>query len=290
MKKLFILFILFIFSFSFSYAQDTIACRNGKKITGKVITIGKDKVTYMVLPDSTPKIISVWRLEYIAYPGGTRFNFTEKQKLKVKVSPTSLYFSFNAGFTVPAFSYRDAIVGINFGFRTTFYFNSHVGIAGQAALDFNGTGLNYISNNYWGGFYIFQQYLVGISYRTGGRPSYPFVDFVGLLGICNATNPVSETGGGLNGITTNTPGNGTGYGGYFGLDFTSSEDHLCSLTFGVGSFIGFFSYANYSSSYKDYDVATNTTSNSTTKSTTKMMLALPQLYFALNFRAKKAQH
>lgn len=264
--------------------------RNGKTIVGKVVSIGKEKVVYMVPPDSLKRVISNWKLNYVAYPGGTKYNFAEYKKPVVKISKSEFYLSANAGFTVPSLSYRDGIVGTHFGCRATYYFNSHIGIAANYGVDLNGTGLNYISNDYWGGFYIFQQYLIGLTYRTGGRPGYPWVDFVGLLGACNATSPVSEQGGGNNGLTVYTPGNGNGFGGYFGLDFTSSENHLCSLTFGAGCLIAVFSYPNYTNSYTNFDPYTNVTSNNISESMTKTTLALPELYLAINFKLKKAQH
>ncbi len=290
MKKLVLSFVLFVFSFSFICAQDSIVYKNGKTIVGKVVSIGKEKVVYMVPPDSLKKVVSNWRLQYIRYAGGTEYNFASYKKPEVKTSPTSLYFSFAAGFSVPSISYKDAIVGEHFALQATYYFNSHVGIALRVAQDYNGTGLNYISNNYFGGFYIFNQYLAGLSYRTGGKPGYPWLDFVGLLGISTVSTPVSESGNGLYGITVTTPGTGTGYGAYFGLDFTSSEDHPISITFGVGCFAGVFSYANYSSAYTKYDATTNYTTNTVSKSNTTMGVALPQMYLGINFRAKKAQH
>jgi hypothetical protein len=288
MKKLFLLITLFWFGFSICNAQDTIACRNGKKIVAKVVSIGKQKVIYMVLPDSTQKVISSWRVDYISYPGGTRFNMTADKKYNTKSSTTELYLSADYGFTVPAISYKDGIVGTYFGARATYYFHNHIGLTLKAGVDLNGTGLNYISSSYWGGFYIFQQYLGGITYRMGGKPGYPWVDIVGLGGLAAATNPVSETGNGNNGITVNTPGNGKGFGYYIGLDFTSSANHLCSLTFGVGCFGSVFSYPDYSSTYSKYDTYSNSTSTTVSKSNPKMSLELPQMYFAINFRAKKA--
>ncbi len=290
MKKIFLLFLLCTLHFAFIRAQDSIVFKNGKTIVGKVVSIGKEKVVYMVPPDSLKKVASNWRLQYIRYAGGTEYNFASFKKPEVKGSPTSLYFSADAGFSVPSISYKDAIVGEHFALRGTFYFNDHVGITLRVAQDYNGTGLNYISNNYWGGFYIFNQYLGGLTYRTGGKPGYPWLDFVGLIGICDVATPVSETGNGLYGITVTTPGTGKGYGAYFGMDFTSSEDHPISITFGLGCFGGVFGYANYSSAFTKYDAITNTTTNTVSKSNTTMGVALPQMYLGINFRAKRAQH
>ena len=146
----------------------------------------------------------------------------------------------------------------------------------------------YISNNYWGGFYIFQQYLAGASYRIGGKPGFPWVDFVGLIGFCDASTPVSEQGGVINPLTVNTPGNGKGFGGYAGVDFRSSSDHTVSVTFGAGCLGAEFSYPNYSSTVSTYEPKTETTEKVTSNSDTKMSLALFQMYVGLNFRIKKA--
>lgn len=263
-----------------------------------MVSIGKEKVEYTIPPDTVKKYtVSNWRLNYIRYQGGTQYNFTSIPKKKIKVSKTMMFLSAEIGFSVPSISYHDAIAGTHLGAYGTYYFNSHIGITAKAGVDLNGTGLEYISDNYWGGFYIFQEYMAGLSYRTGGRPSYPWVDFVFLGGICNATNPVSESGTGVNGITVTNPGNGSGYGGYLGLDFTSSENHLCSLTFGIGCTFATFNYPNYVSTsnpnyistYSLYD-SPNTTYNKVTPSTTKMNLALFQMHFSINFRVKKATY
>lgn len=274
-------------SFSCS-AQDSIVFKNGKTVVGKVISIGKQKVVYCVPPDTAQKIISNWRLNYVHYAAGTQFNFTKERK-QGKPSKTEWFVSAVGGFSVPSFNYRDGILGTQYGIRSAFYFNNNIGIAISIAQDLTGTGFNYISNNYWGGFYIFNQYMVGMSYRTGGKPGYPWVDFICLLGPCTATNPVSETGGGANGLTVNTPGNGTGGGCYLGLDFTSSENHLCSLTFGVGCLGALFSYPNSTSNFSQYDPVHNVTNSKVSTSNLKTTLALPQMYLAINFRLKKAQ-
>ncbi len=289
MKKLFLLLALLFFAFSFVEAQDTIACRNGKKIVGKVISVGKQKVVYSIPPDSTPKSISSWRVDYIAYPGGTKFNMTETKKTKAKSSGTEFYLSADAGFNVPSLSYRDAIAGTHFGFRATYYVNANVGIALSASQDYNGTGLNYISDNYWGGFYVFRQYLAGATYRSGGKPGYPWVDFVGMIGVATATNPVNETGGGLNGVTVSTPGNGSGFGYYFAMTFTNSNTHLCSLTFGIGCLGAVYQYKNYSTTLTKYDPYSNTTTNTVSTTSKTMNLLLPQMYFGINFRLKKSE-
>lgn len=278
----------FIFHISICHAQDTLACKNGKKIVGKVISVGKDRVTYIVPPDSTPQFIANWRMDYISYPGGTKFNFTEKRKSTMP-SETSLYLSADAGASVPAADFKDGIVGTHFGLRSTFYVSHHVGIVAKAAMDLNGTGLYYVSNNYWGGFYVFQQYLAGITYRTGGKPGFPWIDFVGLGGVSMATNPVSEQGGGTNPLTVSAPGRGTGAGYYFGIDFVSSSDHVCSLTFGAGCLGAFFSYPHYTSTVENYDPHTSITHNVISDGTSKMGLALFQVYLGINFRVKKAE-
>jgi hypothetical protein len=291
MRKLFFVVILWAFHFSFCNAQDkdidTIACRNGRIILGKVTSIGKEKVTYLLLPDSTELQISNWRVDYIAYPGGTKFNFTEKEKPAVP-STTDLFLSADGGASVPAISYRDGIVGFHFGARATYYFNHHFGIVAKADADFNGTGLDYIASSYWGGFYIFQQYLAGVTYRTGGKPGFPFVDFVGLAGICNATNPVSEQGGGVDPLTINTPGKGSGVGYYLGIDFTSSSDRFASVTFGAGCVGASFSYPNFTSTVAKYDPSTSLTHNITSDGVSQMSLALFQMYVSVNFHVKKA--
>ncbi len=286
MKKLFILFAIILVSFSLVKAQDTIAYRNGKKVVGHVVSIGKEKTTYTEPPDTVAKKILNWRLDYVRYHGGTQFNFPEKKK--PKASPSEWFLSVDGGFTVPSLSYRDAIAGTYFGIRSTYYFNSRVGWVVKAGLDLNGTGLSYISDNYWGGFYAFQEYMTGVSFRSGGLPGYPFLDLVGLVGYCNANSPVSESGGGYYGNTVKTPGNGNGYAFYFGMDFTSSSDHTCSFTFGVGCLGALFSYSNYVTSYSKYDPYSNTTANTVSKSTLSTTLLLPEAYFAINFRAKKA--
>jgi len=290
MRKLFLLFILSVFSFSLCQAQDSIVFKGGKTVVGKVITVGKQKVTYCIPPDSTPKIVPVWRLKYIKYPGGTKLDFQpEGKKNTEKPSASSWYVSVDGGFTVPSISYRDAIAGTCFGARTNFYFNDHIGISAKVEMDLNGTGLNYISDSYWGGFYVFQEYMAGLSYRTGGKPSYPWVDFVGLVGLCNVSTPNSETGGGDNPLTVKNPGNGNGYGFYFGLDFTNSANHTCSFTFGLGCFGAFFSYPDNSTTTTSYDPYSNTTTSTISKSAMKTSLLLPEMYFAINFRLKKPQ-
>jgi len=60
MKKLYLFLVLFIGCFLFGKAQDTIVYKNGKRVVGKVVSVGKVKVTYTVPPDSTPKFISNW--------------------------------------------------------------------------------------------------------------------------------------------------------------------------------------------------------------------------------------
>ncbi len=281
---------LFIFGFLLCKAQDSIVFKNGRTIVGTVASVGKTKVTYTVPPDTAQKVVSNWRLKYIHYQGGTQFNFTQERST-VKPSLTDMYLTADFGFSVPSINYRDGIAGTYFGIGASYYFNNHIGIAAKIGEDLNGTGLSYISDNYWGGFYIFKQYLAGISYRTGGKPSYPWVDFVGLFGLCTASSPVYEQGTGITGITTNTPGNGTGYGGYLGLDFTNSAMHLCSFTFGIGVTAAAFSYPDYSSAFGPYsqnDPRANYTTTTVTKSTLKTSLALYQMHFALNFRVKKS--
>lgn len=214
---------------------------------------------------------------------------TDAKKTKVKSSGTEFYLSVDAGFNVPSLSYRDAIAGTHFALRATYYVNSNIGIALSASQDYNGTGLNYISNDYWGGLYIFQQYLAGVTYRSGGKPGYPWVDFVGMIGVATATNPVNETGGGMNGVTVNTPGNGSGLGYYFAMTFTNSNTHLCSLTFGLGCLGAIYTYKNYSTTYSLYDPYSNSTKNTVSTSTKTMSLILPQMYFGINFRLKKSQ-
>jgi len=287
MKKLLLIFALAILHFAPCNAQDTLALKNGKKIIGTVISVGKQKVTYMVLPDSTPKAIASWRMDYIAYPGGTKFNFTDIQKPSLP-SKTEFYLSFDAGFSVPAISYRDGIVGTHFGIRPTYYVSDHVGLTARVQTDLNGTGLMYTNSTYFGGFYVFQQYLAGISYRIGGKPGFPWVDFVGLCGFCTAANPVYEQGGGINPLTVTSPGNGTGVGYYAGVDFRSSADHFVSITFGAGCLGAVFSYPDYSSTVSTYNGRTQTTTNTVSDGATKMSLALFQMYFGINFRLKKS--
>ncbi len=277
----------FVFHISLCQAQDTLACKNGKKIVGKVLSVGKDKVTYIVPPDSTPRFIANWKMDYISYPGGTKFNFTERKKTGIPAA-TSFYLSADAGASIPAVAYKDGIVGNHFGAKTTFYVSHHVGFVAKAAVDFNGTGLNYISNNYWGGFYIFQQYLAGLTYRTGGKPGYPWIDFVGLAGLCKASNPVYETGGGYNPLTVFTPGTGTGFGYYFGIDFTSSSDHFCSVTFGAGCLGALFTYPNFTSTVSEYHPVTKLTTSNDADGVSKMGLALFQVYLGINLRLKKS--
>jgi hypothetical protein len=261
-------------------------------VVGKVISVGKTKVYYSTPPDTATKNISKWRLAYIRYAGGTLLVLHSAEEIKNRIraqnSKSEFYMSVDAGFTVPSISYKDAIVGTYFGLKATYYFNANVGISVKAGEDLNGTGLNYISSSYWGGFYTFQQFLGGITYRTGGKPNYPWVDFVGLVGYCNANSPVSETGNGNTVITVNTPGSGSGFGFYIGLDFTSSESHLCSVTFGVACMGGFFSYPNYSSTLSQYDPYTRETNTTIAKSTNKTELLLPQMYLAINLKLKKA--
>lgn len=285
--KFFALAGFFVFHFSLCQAQDTLACKNGKRIVGKVLSVGKDKVTYIIPPDSTHRFIASWKMDYISYPGGTKFNFTERQRTGLPTA-TSFYIAADAGASIPAANYKDGIVGNHFAAKATFYVSRHVGFAAKAALDLNGTGLNYISNNYWGGFYIFQQYLAGLTYRTGGKPGYPWIDFVALGGLCKATNPVYETGGGYNPLTVYTPGTGTGFGYYFGIDFTSSSDHFCSVTFGAGCLGALFSYPDFTSTVADYHPVTKLTSNTQVDGVTKMGLALFQVHLGINFRLKKA--
>jgi hypothetical protein len=285
--KLFAVAGFFIFHLSLCQAQDTLACKNGKKIVGKVLSVGKDKVTYIVPPDSTPRFIANWRMDYISYPGGTKFNFTERKKSHMP-SLTSLYISAELGASIPAAKYKDGIVGNDFAAKATFYVSRHVGFVAKAALDLNGTGLNYISNDYWGGFYIFQQYLAGLTYRTGGKPGYPWIDFVALGGFCKAASPVYEVGGGYTPLTVYTPGTGTGVGYYFGINFTSSADHLCSLTFGAGCLGAIFSYPDFTSTISEYHPITKLTGYTESDGVSKMGLALFQVYLGINFRAKKA--
>jgi hypothetical protein len=287
--KKFLLYSFFLFvSSSYCFGQDTIACKNGKKIVCKIISVGKEKVIYTVPPDSNQLFISNWRLDYISYPGGTKFNFTERKKNRMP-SITSLYLSADAGSSVPAANYKDGIVGTHFGMKSTFYVSHYVGFVVKASLDLNGTGLNYISNDYWGGFYIFQQYLGGLTYRTGGKPGFPWIDFIGLCGLCKAANPVSEQGGGNSPLTVNTPGNGTGFGYYLGIDFTSSADHFCSLTFGAGCLGALFNYPHSISTVSNYDPHTSLTNNVISGGVSKMGLALFQLYLGINLRLKKAE-
>jgi hypothetical protein len=288
-KKLFPLFIFFVLYFSPSNAQDSLICRNGKKIFGKVLSVGKEKVVYMIPPDSSLITISTWKLDYIAYPGGTKFHFTEIAKTALP-SATEFYLSGDFGMGVPSISYRDAIVGVHFGIRANYYFDHHIGIVAKAVTDFNGTGLDYVSSSYWGGFYIFQQYMAGLTYRTGGKPGFPFVDFVGLCGLCKANNPPTvEQGGGVVPLTLTHAGNGSGVGYYLGIDFTSSSAaHLVSFTFGAGFLYSVFSYPDYTSTVEKYNPYTAITRNSTLDGNTKMGLVLYQMYVGINFRVKKA--
>lgn len=287
MKKY--IFLLFLFHFSFIQAQDTLVSRSGRRIVGKVDSIGKKKITYTIPPDTVKKSIPTWRIQYIRYSGGTQLNLNPPlAKNSYKPSTTELYLTADGGFNVPFGSYHDAIAGTHFHLGATFYFYNHVGIRAIAGEDLNATGLNYFSNNYWGGFYVFRQYFAGLCYRTGGKPNYPWVDFVALFGVCTASNPSFEEGGGINGITINTPGNGSGPGGYIGMDFTSSANHLCSLTFGLGCLGAAITYPNYTSSYSLYNPYENSTNNTVSKSSAKMSLGLVQMHFAINFRLKKA--
>ncbi len=235
-----------------------------------------------------PHFIANWKMDYVSYPGGTKFNFTEKTKNRMP-SVTSLYLSADAGASIPAANYKDGIVGTHFSAKTTFYVSHHVGFVAKAAIDLNGTGLYYVSNNYWGDFYIFQQYLAGLTYRTGGKPGFPWIDFVGLCGMSIASSPISEQGGGYNPLTVYTPGNGRGAGYYFGIDFTSSADHFCSLTFGAGCLGAFFTYPHYTSTISNYDPHTSKTSTVASDAVSKTGLALFQVYLGINLRFKKAE-
>ena len=277
----------FIFHFSSGYAQDTLVCRNGKKIVGKVISITKEKVTYILPPDSTLRTISSWRVDYVSYPGGTKYNFTERKKTTMP-SISSLYLSVDAGSSVPAIDYRDGIVGNHFAVKGTFYFSHHVGVIAKAAMDLNGTGFDYISGNFWGGLYTFQQYLAGLTYRIGGKPGFPWVDFVALGGISKAANPVYESGGGPSPVVVTTPGSGSGAGYYIGIDFTSSSDHFCSLTFGAGCLGAIYTYPDYSTTTSTYYPYKNKTVNTISDPISKMGLALFQVYVGINFRLVKA--
>ena len=227
-------------------------------------------------------------MDYISYPGGTKFNFTEKKK-PTTPSKTDFYLSADLGASVPAASYRDGIVGAHLGLRATFYVSQHFGFVLKAAVDLNGTGLLYTSTNYLGGFYIFQQYLGGLSYRTGGKPGFPWVDFVALCGISDAASPTYEQGGGYNPFQLITPGSGKGVGYYVGVDFTSSSDHFCSVTFGAGVLGAIYHYPTYVNTVSNYDAHTGITTKATSVSSSKMDLALFQMYVALNFRLKKAE-
>jgi hypothetical protein len=289
MKKLFPFFLLFIFHLSLCSAQDvdTIVYRNGKKITGKVIIVGKDKIAYITPPDSTQTEISTWRLDYIIYPGGIRFAFTGKEKPPAATA-SSIYLCADGGLSVPSVSYRDGIAGFHFGPKLTYYLTHTLGIVAKAQVDFNGTGLDYISSNYWGGLYIFQQYLAGITYRTGGKPGFPFVDFVGLVGLCKAASPESETGGGVNPLLVSTPRSGSGAGYYFGIDFTSSSSHFVSFTFGAGFLYAAFTYPDFTNTLSTYYPYTGITRYTTSDPVAKTSLVLYQMYVGINFRLKKA--
>lgn len=290
MKKVFPVFLLLVFHFSLCSAQDldTIFCRNGKTVVGKVINVGKDKVVYITPPDSSRTEISTWRIDYIVYPGGTRFSFTERSKT-APPSTASFHLSADVGGSVPSISYRDGIAGFHFGPRGTFYFNHTIGVVAKAEVDFNGTGLDYISNSYWGGFYVFQQYLAGLTYRTGGKPGFPFVDFVGMAGLCKATNPpTTEQGGGADPLVLTNAGSGSGPGFYFGIDFTSSADQPVAFTFGAGFLYAAFSYPDYSTTVSAYDPHTSLIGNTTSDPVAKMSLVLYQMYVGINFRVKKA--
>ena len=293
-KKAVLFLSLFTFTFSFftfrCFGQDTIVFKNGKKIVGRVISAGKTKVIYTVPPDTIQKSVSIWRLNYVKYPGGTKLDYSQYSEKKhySNGDVTSLYFSIDGGYTVPSVSYKDAIVGNEFNIKGTFYVNKHIGITASAGMDLNGTGLNYISNNYLGGFYIFRQYLAGVSYRTGGAVGFPFVDFIGMFGLCNSSNPVSELGNGNKGITVNTPGTGTGPGFYVGIAFSNSANHVCSMTFGIGCFGAVMNYSGNTSSFSKYDPYTTSTSTTVTNPSLKMTLLLPEMYLGINFRAKKA--
>lgn len=288
LKKLFLYSLFLLLYSSLCIGQDTLVLKNGRKLVGKVISVGKQKVTYLIPPDTNVKKIPTWRMEYIAYPGGTKYSFADIKPPPLP-SKTDFYLSVDAGYSAPSISYHDGIVGNHFSAKSTFYFNHHFGITAKAGVDLNGTGLEYISSNYWGGFYIFQQYLAGVTYRIGGKPGFPFVDFVGLCGLCNAANPVFEQGGGTEPITVYTPGNGSGAGYYLGIDFTSSSDHLVSITFGAGCLYSAFSYPDYTTTISNYSQISGLTDNVTSKMPSKMNLALFQMYLGINFRLKKAE-
>ncbi len=288
-KKLLFIFSLLLFHFSFVQAQDTLVFRNGRKIVGTVVSISKKKVVYTRPPDTAQKVVPPWRLEYVRYSGGTQYNFNQPfEKKQFNPSPSEFYLSVDGGFSVPYISYRDAIVGTHFDIKATYFFNRHVGIMAKAAEDLNATGLDYIADSYWGGFYIFKQYLAGFCYRAGGKPGFPWIHFMALLGPCTASNPMDEEGDGNKGITVTAPGSASGWGGYLGIEFISSSNHFCSITFGVGCLGTRFKYSDYTNTYSLYNPYTQVTNNTVSKSVSTNTMLLPQMYVGINFRLKKA--
>lgn len=292
MKELILSLLIFVLITSFCTGQDTIVFRNGKKITGKIVSLDKKSVKYTLPPDTIlKKSVSVWRLEYVRYAGGTTIMFNQpidkRQLYRMQTSTTSFYLSADVGFTVPAFAYRDAIAGNQADIKATWFFNRKLGVVLRAGEDINATGLDYVASNDWGGFYKFNYYLAGIHYRLGGKPGFPWYEFTCLAGYSSALNPTTESGGGVQGITLTTPGTGYGVGYYAGMEFTSSANHLCSVTFGIGYFGAYFSYPHFMSSYTNLNSNTNTIITTATNSTATKYLGLFQANLGINFRLKK---
>jgi hypothetical protein len=72
MKKLFIYFSLFIFSFSLCSAQDTIVLKNGSKMAVKIVSVG-DFVVFNQPPNQQDQRMDNSKIYYIKYADGSKY-------------------------------------------------------------------------------------------------------------------------------------------------------------------------------------------------------------------------
>ncbi len=70
MNKTLLLFSFFIFSFSLTKAQDTLAFKTGEKIAGKVTALQGANVYYVIPPKDTELSVNQSKLKYIHYSDG----------------------------------------------------------------------------------------------------------------------------------------------------------------------------------------------------------------------------
>jgi hypothetical protein len=151
MKKTFLFLALFIFGFSFSKAQDTLAFKNNGRVAVKVISIKRNKVFFQTHLSDKLLSVSLSELKYIQYGNGARYTIEKKDKGINKDSTDYWQFALNGGIGWSFMAWGISGKGYSFGstpevriLSETLAYNFTTDINLKGILSF-GAGLTYQS-------------------------------------------------------------------------------------------------------------------------------------------------